>query len=222
MNAKQLLYIRLLNQLKREIGSMHGVPILERFRHWQAVQSPKIALTQQAHDPFWASAFQASAAELQQTLGSSIQAIHHIGSTAIPEISSKPIIDMAVVLADGVRAEVVYAPLNQLDYQAWGPSPTHPEVEWLWHRQSQPIQRVIHLCDPGNRWVSDAIHFRDYLSQHPEQRTAYMANKQAIAEEAGDDLALYSLKKSVLLYRMNKQANEWAGGQRGIASSIEA
>ncbi len=212
-DAQTLAYMKLLSQLHKDIGEIHGEPILRRFRRWQTVKSPAVRMQQQDYDPAWADAFTAGAAAVSQALSGHAFALHHIGSTSVPGMASKPIIDMVLALDDGDDLEPVRARLSTLGYACWGNSPVRPDVDWLWHAQSAPVQRVIHLCLSSNPWIGAAINFRDYLRVSPDKRSEYMDLKQRLAAEAGTDLALYSVKKASLLYRFNLAANAWRAAQ---------
>lgn len=212
--AKQTEATRLLGTLQREIGEIHGEPILRRFRRWRDVRSPALRMEQQAHDPAWAGAFAEAANALSSALTGIDHALHHVGSTAVPGLRSKPIVDMALALARTDDLDRAADALVRAGYADWGNSPAHPDVRWYWHAQREPVQRVVHLCARDCPWIAGALNFRDYLRATDAKRDEYAALKQRLAAEHDGDITLYSLRKAALLYRINLEANAWraAGG----------
>lgn len=220
--ADQLAYLKALKTIKQEIGTLHGVPILDYLRHWRDIRGPEISLQQSPYQSQWREIFCRSAEELSTALGVASDDIHHIGSTSIPNMSAKPIIDQVLSVAAMPISHDDLHHLELLGYVNYGASPVHPEAIWLWHRSALPAQRVLHVCQHDNPWLQDALNFRDYLTQFAEQRLAYQQRKQALAESCGENLPLYSLEKATLLYRMNKAANRWRAGQEPDSPSTGA
>lgn len=72
------------------------------------------------HDPAWSAAFDAEAARVSQALGTAVVWLHHIGSTAIPGISAKPVIDLLLEVASLARLDRRTPALEALDYDAMG------------------------------------------------------------------------------------------------------
>ncbi|MCG8464453.1 MAG: GrpB family protein [Xanthomonadales bacterium] len=211
--SSQLAYLKALKTIKQEVGSLHGVPILDYLRHWRDVRGPEISLQQSPYQTLWSEIFRHSAEELSTALDVASDDIHHIGSTSIPNMSAKPIIDQVLSVAAMPISHHGLHRLEQLGYVDYGASPVHPEVIWLWHRSAVPAQRVLHVCQRDNPWLQDALNFRDYLSQFDDQRLAYQQRKQALAAACAENLPLYSLEKATLLYRMSKAANRWRAEQ---------
>ncbi|MBA2237762.1 MAG: GrpB family protein [Lysobacter sp.] len=207
-------YMKLLTQLQKEIGEIHGEPILRRFRRWQKVKSPDVRTHQQDYDPAWPDEFSAGAAAIARALADHHPEIHHIGSTSVPGMASKPIVDMVVALDDSDAIAMAGARLSAIGYACWGNSPMHPDIDWFWHHRSTPVQRVVHLCARGNPWMVAAVNFRDYLRQFPQKRVEYLHLKQRLVSESGDDLALYSAKKTSLVHRFNTEAEAWRASAR--------
>jgi len=214
-DSRTLEYMKLLNQLQKDVGEIHGEPIFRRFRRWQTVKSPEIRMHQQDYNPAWPDEFTVGAAAILQALAEYRPELHHIGSTSVPRMASKPIVDMVVALEDRDHIGAARSRLSAIGYTCWGNSPVHPDVDWLWHARSTPAQRVIHLCVRDNPWVSAAVNFRDYLCERPQKHSEYMRLKQRLVSESGNDLALYSVKKASLLYRFNIEANAWRASKKG-------
>lgn len=219
-NARQREAVKLLGAMQREIGDIHGEPMLHRFRRWRSVRSPDLRMEQQPHDPTWAGQFDAAAREISTALVDIAHALHHVGSTSVPGLDSKPIIDMLLPVQHRDDLPRAASVLVRLGYADWGNSPGHPDADWYWHSQREPVQRVVHLCVADCPWLAGALNFRDYLRAFPAKRDEYAAMKRRLVLEDGGDNALYSLRKSALLFRINLEANGWrAGAAHGSAAA---
>ncbi len=201
--------VRLLHRLQKEIGDFGGEPMLKRLRRWRNVRSPYIEMAQMAYRPEWAEAFATEAQRITLALGRKDIHVHHFGSSAIPEMTSKPVIDMAVTVPSAQARREVVDCLLSLGYVAWGESPIAIDTEWFWKVQHGGIQRVVHVCASDDSWLIGALNFRDYLRAFPLQRAAYEAMKRKLAVEHNTDIAAYTLKKTLLTYSIIAEANAW-------------
>lgn len=218
--ARQREAAKLLNEMQREIGDLHGEPMLQRFRRWRSVRSPELRMEQRPHDPAWTDHFADAARAIAVALGDLPHALHHVGSTSVPGLDSKPIIDMMLAVPERSDLPCAAATLVGLGYADWGNSPGHPDADWFWHAQREPVQRVVHLCVTDCPWLTGALNFRDYLRAFPAKRDEYAAFKRRLVAEDGGDNALYSLRKSALLFRINVEANAWRAG--GTPAPVDA
>jgi GrpB-like predicted nucleotidyltransferase (UPF0157 family) len=163
------------------------------------------------HDPCWAEIFQVERRRLQAALADEAIEIQHIGSTAIPMLSGKNIIDVAVagrtLPPSGRQLERLVA----LGYEPYGPSPIDPEFSWLW-RIEPGGQRaiVVHLCAIHSPWLANLVNFRDFLCAFPDERQRYADRKRELATAADQSWIEYSVAKRVLALRITERANAWA------------
>lgn len=132
------------------------------------------------YDPAWPARFAHERALMQRTLGSLALAIEHIGSTAVPGLAAKPIIDiMAGVpqLADGERC---IEPLNAAcyEYRGDGGIPDHHCF-----RKGDPRAFHLHMVEFGNAFWQEHIVFRDTLRSSPELAREYGELKKRLAVE---------------------------------------
>lgn len=214
--------IRLLHRLQKEIGDFGGEPILKRLRRWRNVRSPQIDMVQVPYRSEWADAFTAEARCLRDAISRADVQVHHFGSTAIPGMASKPILDIAIALpdADAQAPRVVEDCLLSLGYTAWGESPIAAGTQWFWSSRGDGIQRAAHICSNADAWLSGALNFRDYLSVFPEKRAVYESTKRRLAEQHAMDVAIYTLRKTLLMYSMIAEANAWRERQTAVDDSL--
>jgi GrpB-like predicted nucleotidyltransferase (UPF0157 family) len=149
------------------------------------------------YDPEWPARYAAEAARIRETLGDRIVAVEHIGSTAVPGLAAKPIIDLMVGLRRLADAGDCIAPLEGLGYEYV------PQYE-----ESMPERRYFHKGPPGSRthhlhmvevtsdfWERHLL-FRDHLRAHPEETRAYAALKRELAGRHGADREAYTNAKT--------------------------
>lgn len=137
--------------------------------------------------------------------------IEHVGSTAVPGLGGKGIIDIAMA-ADKGEMEDISQQLQELGYEF---RPKHSTPDRFFLRMDRDDEEEgtrryhIHLCHPDSGDWKDLLFFRDYLRAHPEEVVKYAQLKQKAAEEVNEDGARYrELKdpafKSILQKRKGK------------------
>lgn len=139
-------------------------------------------------DPTWARQYAELAAEVTGALGERALHLQHVGSTAVPHLPAKPIIDVDLTVADPAD-EASYVPeLAELGFVHWLTEP-----DWHQHRLLKRLgePRVhLHVFGPDCPEVVRHRMFRDWLIVHPGDREQYAAAKRAAAAEmtaTGDD-----------------------------------
>ena len=153
------------------------------------------------YDPAWPEQYRALEAEVKAVLPRMLlQRISHIGSTAVPDLSAKPVIDVQVEVSDleQVRSEV--APrMEELGYEfIWRPTmgDAAPFYAWFIKRDDHGARCAhVHMVEAGQASV-DRIVFRDHLREHPELRDRYEALKQDLAQRFPNDRAAYTQHKT--------------------------
>jgi GrpB-like predicted nucleotidyltransferase (UPF0157 family) len=120
--------------------------------------------------------------------------IEHIGSTAIPGMKAKPIIDIMAGVADLRTSRNAEAALRSLNYMYF---PYRPDV-MHWFCKPSPAHRThhLHLVPIGSQLWSERLSFRDYLRASPEAALEYVALKEALAEAHEFDREAYTQGKS--------------------------
>lgn len=161
------------------------------------------------YDLRWPAVYESWQARLTEALGGTALRIEHVGSTAVPGLAAKPIIDIQISVADmtdEVRyvtaIETVGVPLRGRDdlHRYFRPAPGTP----------RDVQ--IHVCNEGSRWESDHILFRDYLRANGTVRDAYGALKLDLAHRFRHDRLAYSDAKSEFILDSLRKARSWVSG----------
>ena len=155
------------------------------------------------HDPAWADIFEAERLLIGAALVLPPDRIEHIGSTAVPGLGAKPIVDVMV----GVDSEVDYPPavdrLAPLGYDHRGE--TVPGT--LYNRKEGPPRVNAHLCVFGGTFWVDHIRFRDYLRKNRETAREYELLKRSILAEVGQDPPVYNARKTSFIESVLSRAN---------------
>lgn len=163
------------------------------FNPWVRGAAPRETLEIVAYDPTWPALFEQLAADLRAALGPVALRIDHIGSSAVPGLAAKPVIDIDLTVADPT-AEQRYVPgLAALGYDL-----VIREPHWHQHRCLRLEQPRVNLHVFGPDCPENIRHvlFRDWLRHHADDRLRYERAKQAAAIGAHD----------VMQYNLNKQA----------------
>lgn len=132
-----------------------------------------------AYDPAWAVRYQRARESIQRALGAQVVSIAHVGSTAVPELAAKPVIDIDLIVADPAD-EASYVPaLEQLGYHL-----TVREPSWYQHRMLRHDEpRVnLHVFAPNCPEHIRHLLFRDWLCAHEAYRVRYAAAKLSAAD----------------------------------------
>ncbi|MDH2386546.1 GrpB family protein [Bradyrhizobium sp. CER78] len=163
------------------------------------------------YDPNWPVLFAQERARIAQALGVFALAIEHVGSTAVPGLPSKPIIDLLVGVPSLEEAKQrCIAPLEALgyiympDYASWLPGELFfrkgPPGPWTHH---------LHVTEPSHpRWEALVV-FRDYLRAHPEAARAYADIKRGLAASSKDNIGAYRNGKTAFIQETTAKALTW-------------
>jgi GrpB-like predicted nucleotidyltransferase (UPF0157 family) len=155
-----------------------------------------------AAEPTWAATFAQIGAQLRAALGTRVVAIEHIGSTAVPGLLAKPILDVAVGLTSDFDAGEVITKISELGYIYRGDK--GEEGGLLFVIEDRPLYRIAHIhVVPYNdyRWRR-YLAFRDLLLNDPAKRDAYASMKHQLAEEFPDNRGAYTAGKAAFITRL--------------------
>lgn len=131
-----------------------------------------------------------------------VDGVHHIGSTAVPGLAAKPIIDMMAGVRDLEESTGAIAVLAGLGY---GHAPHRPDALWFHKpadRRGYECTHALHLTVPGSPLWRERLSFRDALRADAALRDEYVALKQHLAEAHGADLPGYTADKRAFVARV--------------------
>ena len=171
------------------------------------------------YDPDWPELFRQEKEHLLDCLPSGlISRIEHFGSTAVPRLAAKPIVDMLVEVTDLEATKARIAPvLDAQDYDYFW-RPTHgdqgpPFYAWFIKRHPQTRDRThhIHMVEKefSDHW--DRLLFRDYLIAHPEVARQYGVLKARLASTSPRDRVSYTRGKTDFIIRVTIEAKQYYG-----------
>jgi GrpB-like predicted nucleotidyltransferase (UPF0157 family)/ribosomal protein S18 acetylase RimI-like enzyme len=154
-----------------------------------------------SYDPSWPAKFAEERGALEGTIGSwATGGVHHVGSTAVPGLDAKPIIDILVGVDSLEASRVCFDPLAKLSY-LYAPYRTD---EMHWFCKPHPSRRThhLHLVPTDSSRFRDELAFRDRLRANPETAGEYAALKRDLAERFADDREAYTDAKADFIRRV--------------------
>ncbi len=165
------------------------------------------------YNPKWAEMYEQEADQIKELLGDKIIRIEHIGSTSIPGLISKPIIDIAIEISSSQDVDDIVELLEELEYPA--PDSHNKDISTERHllRKGNPTQFHLSICyaDKGS-FLERQLLFRDYLRTHDDARDAYATLKKELLEKDPTGKGGYIGGKTDFVMSILKKAgfqNEW-------------
>jgi GrpB-like predicted nucleotidyltransferase (UPF0157 family) len=130
------------------------------------------------YDPAWPGLFEREAGRIRGVLGDRVLRLEHVGSTSVPGLAAKPIIDILLVVPDPADEDAYVAPLEQAGYRL-----KVREPDWHDHRllKGPDTDINLHVHRPGSPEVDRMTGFRDHLRADPADRALYERAKRELA-----------------------------------------
>jgi GrpB-like predicted nucleotidyltransferase (UPF0157 family) len=152
------------------------------------------------YDPSWPDRFEALAERVRQALGAQALRIEHIGSTAVPGLAAKPIIDILVVVSD-VEDEAAFVPALEIAGFVL-------RVREPGHRMMRTPTKDAHLhfYESDDPAIQDHLDLRDWLMTHADDRELYAKTKRDLARQQWDDMNYYAEAKSGVIDQIRARA----------------
>jgi GrpB-like predicted nucleotidyltransferase (UPF0157 family) len=161
------------------------------------------------YDPTWPEQFEAARAELLAAIGPVVVRLEHIGSTSVPGLAAKPVIDMMASVRGLQDGRAAQAALAELGYELVG---TGMPDRLFYQRRAGPGTATHHLhVVAEDSWATrNERLLRDYLRSHPEQARRYGGLKQQLARDLGHGEA-YTRAKTELIQELVDAARAGLG-----------
>ena len=155
-----------------------------------------------ASDPNWSATYAALAARVHHVLGARVLSIEHVGSTAVPGLAAKPVIDVDLTVADSADEPAYVA---DMEADGWVLRIREPEFEEHRLLRLDEPECNLHVWSPGSPEPQRHRLFRDWLIAHPDDRERYAAAKQSAAAEGFTDGMHYNNAKAWVVYDIYEQ-----------------
>ncbi|HEX8336370.1 MAG TPA: GrpB family protein [Pyrinomonadaceae bacterium] len=167
------------------------------------------------HDPRWRDAFEAEAGHVASALGANVEAVHHIGSTAIPNIYAKPVIDMLVEVRELAEVDGRSTAMESLGYEVMGEYGIPGRRYFRKDKREGVRTHHVHAFEAGSAEAARHLAFRDYMLAHPGEAQRYSELKKRLAEEHPQSLDGYMDGKDAFIKEMDRRAARWRTSPAG-------
>jgi GrpB-like predicted nucleotidyltransferase (UPF0157 family) len=157
------------------------------------------------HDPAWAALARKELARLAAALGPAALRLEHIGSTAVPGLAAKPVIDLQVSVAALEPRDAYGAALERLGY-ASGPEAGSPERRFYGRPPERPRSHHVHVVEAGSHEERRHLAVRDHLRAHAAEADRYGEHKRELARRHPGDLAAYIAAKDPFVRALEERA----------------
>jgi GrpB-like predicted nucleotidyltransferase (UPF0157 family) len=162
------------------------------------------------YDWSWPAQFEAEAANLRDAMGNLALRIDHVGSTAVPGLAAKPVIDIQISVASLASMSLYSGALSQLGYSHVPLGPFGLVYPFFQKPAAWPSTHHVHLCVRGSEQERVHLAFRDYLRTHPAVAAEYLNLKRNLAAahdgETLESRERYSLSKTELVTSVLERA----------------
>ena len=167
----------------------------------------KISLVE--YNPMWVDMYEEEAEFVKSALGHLVVGIHHIGSTAIPGICAKPIIDILVEASDIEGIESRNEAMIELGYEPRGEFGI-PGRRYFSKGSDEIRTHHVHIFQVGDPQIKRHLNFRDYLIAYPDKAREYCELKKQLASQFREDIENYTEGKSEFIEDIDRRALDWS------------
>ena len=160
------------------------------------------------YNPAWAGAYRTEARRLARILEAQLISIHHIGSTAVPGLAAKPILDLLPVVRNIEQVNSLIPAFEAIGYESLGEFGI-PGRRYFRKGGDRRTHQVHVFQESQRQDILRHLALRDYLRTHPEAAAAYGALKQELAERCPYDIEGYCNGKDTFVKELERKALEW-------------
>jgi GrpB-like predicted nucleotidyltransferase (UPF0157 family) len=170
-------------------------------------------VTLRQYDPSWPERFERERRRIAAALGAEAAGIEHIGSTAVPGLPAKPVVDVLVGVGGPPAARRVAGRVASLGYELLGEAGVPGRLHL--RRRAASGAFNVHVVEHGGALWRDNLVLRDYLRAHPDDAAAYARAKARAAAAAPESLLRYSDLKASVVAELLKRARAACGCGEG-------
>ena len=155
------------------------------------------------YDPAWSKSFAQLETGIRKVLGDVVLLLEHVGSTSVPGLSAKPIIDIVLMVPDSTDEQAYVRPLEEVGYTL-----RVREPDWYEHRLLKLPDVHLHVFSAGCEEIARMLLFRDWLRDHVEDRLCYEKKKHDLAAQVWKHAQNYADAKSEVIQDILARAAE--------------
>lgn len=163
-----------------------------------------------SYDAGWPREFEREAAAIQSALDGVVLRVDHVGSTAVPGLDSKPIIDIQVAVEDVGDLDAFVPALERLGY-LFAPDPDSPDLHFFGKPAERPRLFHVHVCAAGSEEEARHLAVRDFLRAHGKEAAGYGDRKRELADCSPCDRLAYIASKAPYMADLESRAVAWRG-----------
>lgn len=160
-----------------------------------------------SYDEKWKQMFKEEAAKLQIIFGNEIVDIHHIGSTSVPGLKAKPIIDIMPVVRDINSVDNYNISMQEIGYEPKGENGI-PKRRYF-QKGGENRTHHVHIYQTGSYEIKRHLAFRDYLRLHTDDMKKYADLKEELAQKFPYDIESYINGKNCLVKEIERKSLNW-------------
>ena len=172
-----------------------------------SVEDPVVVVS---YDPCWLTLFEGERARIERAIGPWVEEIEHIGSTAVPGLAAKPVIEIIVGVGSLEDSPAIVGHLEAIGYE-YVPELERqiPSRRYFRKRRERRRTHQIHLVERSNsEWWDRHVLFRDHLQAHPEVAEEYARLKHELSGRFRDDRAAYTEAKTAFIHEVVRRAED--------------
>ena len=165
------------------------------------------------YEPAWPVLAEHELRRIKEALGDVAVRLEHVGSTAVPGLAAKPIVDLQLSV-DAIEPRARYVvPLERLGY-LFAPAPESPDYHFFAKPPERPRSHHLHVCETGSDHEFRHLAVRDFLRDHPDEAASYAALKREVVARHAQDRLAYIDGKHEYVVALERRAVTWARRRR--------
>ncbi|MGA3094276.1 MAG: GrpB family protein [Dehalococcoidales bacterium] len=172
------------------------------------------------YDTNWPLMYAAEANLLSAVFGDELVRIHHIGSTSVPGLQSKPIIDMLAEVRDIKIIGSLNPTMIATGYTPMGEYGI-PGRRYFFKGPEEKHSHHLHAFQTGHAEVARHLLFRDYLRSHPQEARQYASLKESLAARSPNDIDAYMQGKDAFIKEVDRKTAAWSLSNGYLSASPE-
>lgn len=180
--------------------------VIRNGHTWNNAEADRIKICE--YDPRWPSLFAAETKHIRAALPTGLEfTIEHFGSTAVPGVAAKPIIDIMLIVPEYTRWKELIIPLESIGYVYWASNPQPNRMFFVKGMPPYGTRRTHHVHVRKPSEVKRELLFRDYLTQHPKEAARYEMLKRVLASQYKTDREAYTRGKDAYIETVINKAS---------------